>query len=86
MKEEIDCFGKYYGYKDDCVEGCERRKECEGVEIAQLLEEATDELAEALADLDAKISWDEPEAYICMHNHVVQAQIKLLKIMKFYKV
>lgn len=55
-------------------------------EIAPLLDEATDELAEALADFDAKISIDEPEAYECMRKHVETAQIKLLKILKFYKV
>lgn len=54
-------------------------------EISLLLDEATDELAEALADFDAEISADDEEAYECMKRHVETAQIKLLEISKFYK-
>lgn len=53
--------------------------------IITVIDSATDDLTEALADLDAKISFDEPEAYACMHGHVIRAQTKLLTLMKNLK-
>jgi len=50
-------------------------------EIIETIDVATDELTEALADLDAKISYDEPEAYNDMHGHVERAQIMLLELL-----
>lgn len=50
--------------------------------IWQVIDDATNELAEALADFDAKISADEAEAYECMRKHVEQAQIMLLELLK----
>jgi len=57
----------------------------DAVEIAQLLDEATDELAEVLADFNL------PNEELIKLRDIIQkriekAQMKLLKICKFYKI
>ena len=42
------------------------------------INDAIDELAEALADFDAEISPSDTDAYLAMRNHVEQAQKILL--------
>jgi hypothetical protein len=47
-----------------------------------VIDEVTDELAEVIADLQAKISCDEPEAYGCMTKRVEKAQEMLLRLLE----
>jgi len=51
------------------------------LKFAEALNNATDELAEALADFDACISPDE-EAYEAMRRHVEEAQKHLLPLLQ----
>ena len=48
----------------------------------QVIDDATDELSEVLADFDAYISPDDKEAYECMRKRVEIAQIMLLELLK----
>ena len=48
----------------------------------EIIDIATDELAEALSDFDAEISPDDTEAYEAMRNRVEEAQILLLELLK----
>lgn len=55
------------------------------MKIYETIDEATDELAEALADFDSQISPDDLEAYDAMRDHVEQAQRMLLELLKINK-